>query len=111
MHHLRKSYPTLLDGLSLTTLQNWTSWAQLPGSNGTATEFGVWSVERTGLANQTFTGAQGNTTLWLLYSNLNDSITISEDCADATSGIQTPYPAPDTLTNLFYPSVLFCCAV
>ncbi|KAL8283489.1 hypothetical protein RQP46_005592 [Phenoliferia psychrophenolica] len=102
MLQLRKTYPALLDGFSLQTRGNWTSNGYLPGSNTTATEFGVWSVERGPLTNQTFTGTQANTTVWLLYSNLNDSTTITQDCTGA-DGIMTPYQSGVAVTNLFHP--------
>ncbi|KAL8279670.1 hypothetical protein RQP46_007983 [Phenoliferia psychrophenolica] len=102
MFQLRREYPALLDGFSLSSLAKWTTTGTFPGSNGTATEFGVWSVSRQGLQTQSFSGAQANTSVWLVYSNMNDSMTIEEDCS-STSFINTPYQANQSIQNLFYP--------
>ncbi|KAK4704606.1 hypothetical protein P7C70_g1601, partial [Phenoliferia sp. Uapishka_3] len=102
MHSVRTIYPALLDGFSLSKLGNWTDDGFLPGSNGTATEFGVWSVERGPLGSQNFTGTQANTLVWLLYSNLNDSTTVTRDCTTADA-ILTPWVKDTVITNLFYP--------
>lgn len=103
MHYLRKQYPALLDGFGLSQLGNWTMDGYLPGSNETATEFGVWSVQRGPLGTQTFTGTHANTSVWLLYSNLNDSTTLTYDCTDTANAIMAPYVSGGSVTNLFYP--------
>lgn len=61
--YLRTQYPALLDGFNLVQLGNWTTWAQLPGSNTTQTEWGLWSITRSGLINQTLPGPNGNVTV------------------------------------------------
>ncbi|KAI6005611.1 glycoside hydrolase family 13/glycosyltransferase family 5 protein [Pisolithus albus] len=61
--YLRSVYDSLQDGLNLR-----------PGSNGTATEMGLWSISRAGLAGiQNLTGTHTDQ-VWLLYSNLNTSL-------------------------------------
>lgn len=53
---LRANYGALRDGFSLVQLGNWTTLGQLPGSNMTTTEFGLFSALRGFLPTQTITG-------------------------------------------------------
>ncbi|KAA1078201.1 Cell wall alpha-1,3-glucan synthase ags1 [Puccinia graminis f. sp. tritici] len=100
--HLRAQYPALQDGFNLAQRGNWTSFGQLPGSNMTQTEWGFWSVTRSPSDQQQFTGPNGNTTVWMLYSNLNTTKTFEFDCGTQL-WISAPYPAPLTVRNLIYP--------
>lgn len=105
MHELRFLYPSLQDGLSLDKLGNWTHWIQLPGSNKTQTELGLWSVQRAPLEFQLRTdefNSQDNQKVWLLYTNENATITYEQDCS-AEEGMRAPFQAPVTVRNLFYP--------
>jgi len=100
--HLRAQYPALQDGFNLVQRGNWTSYGQLPGSNITKTEWGFWSVTRGPSDQQQFNGPNANTTVWMLYSNLNTTKTFQFDCATQL-WISAPYPAPTTVRNLIYP--------
>ena len=102
MFYLRTVYPALQDGWNLVQWGNWTYQDQLPGSNGTYTEKGLWSTSRSGLAPfQNFTGTYGGQ-LWLLFSNLNETTTWTEDCAGQL-WISSPYQAGVVVRNLFHP--------
>ncbi|MBW0472818.1 hypothetical protein O181_012533 [Austropuccinia psidii MF-1] len=100
--YLRKQYAALQDGFNLVQRGNWTTWGQLPGSNHTQTEWGFWSVSRGALDNQALNGLNANVTIWMLYSNLNETKTYSFDCGTQL-WISSPYPAPITVRNLIYP--------
>lgn len=102
MLYLRTKYDALLDGFSLNQLGNWTADGYLPGSNQTATTFGVWSVTRTALESQTLTGTNANVTVWMLYSNMNDTTAVAYDCTD-TDAIISPYEGDVVVQNLLYP--------
>ncbi|KAG0152207.1 hypothetical protein CROQUDRAFT_85940 [Cronartium quercuum f. sp. fusiforme G11] len=100
--YLRTQYAALQDGFNLIQRGNWTSFGQLPGSNKTQTEWGLWSVSRGPMENQQLVGPNPNVTVWMLYSNLNDTKTFEFDCNTAL-WISAPYPAPTTVRNLLYP--------
>ena len=104
MYQLRKEYPALLDGFSLEALGTWTSPGVFPESNGTVNEWGVWSVAREGLPSQILAGPHANTSVWLVYSNLNDSSTIATDCS-SPDYVSTPFLSGQTIRNLFHPCV------
>lgn len=99
---LRRLYPVLTDGFSLTQHGNWTYEDFLPFSNGSATERGLWSVSRSGLLplqNGTFSF---NDTVWFLYTNVNSTTTHTGSCT-ADSGIAGPFQADTVVRNLLYP--------
>ncbi|KAI9612902.1 hypothetical protein KEM48_003978 [Puccinia striiformis f. sp. tritici PST-130] len=100
--HLRAQYPALQDGFDLVQRGNWTTFGQLPGSNQTKTEWGFWSVSRSASDTQQLTGPNANVTVWMLYSNLNETKTFEFDCGTQL-WISAPYPAPITVRNLMYP--------
>ncbi|KAL7424549.1 hypothetical protein Q5752_000233 [Cryptotrichosporon argae] len=107
MNWLRSQFPSLQDGFGLTTRGNWTHFIQLPGSNGTATELGMWSVTRQPLSVQEGSGSFDSNgtldqTVWLIYTNENHSTTIEYDCS-GSSWISSPYVAGNTVRNLLYP--------
>ena len=105
--YLRSQYPSLQDGFSLTKLGNWTHYIQLPGSNHTPTELGMWSLSRTPVQQQ-----QGNNgfdqngtitqAVWLLYTNENATQDYQFDCSQ-DNWISTPFQSGTTVQNLFYP--------
>lgn len=102
MFYLRSVYPSLQDGWNLVQWGNWTYDDELPGSNGTLTEKGLWSTSRSALSPwQNFTGTHGGL-LWLLYTNVNVTTTWTEDCMGDT-WINSPYQAGVVVRNLFYP--------
>ena len=106
MYYMRDNYPSLNDGFVLQKLSNHTTDIYLVGSNGTPTEVGMWSVSRSPLPEgQDFTDLTpvGNTSVWLLYTNLNDVVTYSYDCSDPTNAILAPYFGGETVKNLFWP--------
>lgn len=100
--YLRSQYAALQDGFNLVQRGNWTSYGQLPGSNKTQTEWGLWSVSRGGMDGEQLVGSNPNVTVWMLYSNLNETKTFEYDCGTAL-WISAPYPAPVTVRNLMYP--------
>ena len=102
MFYLRTIYPALQDGWNLVQWGNWTYDDQLPGSNGTLTERGLWSTSRSGLSPwQNFTGTHADQ-LWLLFTNVNETTTWTEDCTGSL-WISSPYQAGVVVRNLFHP--------
>ena len=107
MAYLRTQYPSLQDGFGLTTLGNWTHFIQLPGSNTTETELGMWSVTRSPVAQQEGSnGFAANGTVsqpvWLIYTNENSTQSYSFDCS-SSSWIASPYGSGTVVRNLLYP--------
>ncbi|KAH8900941.1 alpha-1,3-glucan synthase [Thozetella sp. PMI_491] len=101
LFHLREQFPVLKDGLFLSQLSNQTEHITLPGSNGTPTETGIWSVLRAG-----YYGVQdlGDTPpLWLVYHNKNETTKYSFDCGKNASAIISPYPTGTRVKNLIFP--------
>ncbi|KAH9842609.1 glycoside hydrolase family 13 and glycosyltransferase family 5 protein [Rhodofomes roseus] len=100
--HLRTKYDALQDGWDLTTLRNWTYSIERPGSNGTSTEMGLWSVSRGLLEN--YQPTAGNTTqkVWMFYTNQNATTSWEFGCT-TDQYIKSPYQSGNTVRNLFYP--------
>lgn len=106
MYYMRENYPSLNDGFVLQKLSNHTQNIYLIGSNGTATEIGLWSVARSPLnEGQDFSmlTPAGNTSVWLLYTNMNDSVAYTFDCSDPNNALLAPYFGSETVKNLFWP--------
>ncbi|KAK3698923.1 hypothetical protein LTR37_016710 [Vermiconidia calcicola] len=104
MFEMREDYPVLNDGYYLQQLSNHTHDIYLPGSNGTATETGIWSVLRSswaGVQNLTQTG-ENDQSVWLLYSNENRTVNHEVDCSRNTS-LVSPFVEGTTVKNLFAP--------
>ena len=102
MFYLRTVYPALQDGWNLVKWGNWTYFDSLPGSNGTLTEKGLWSTSRSALAPyQTFNGTNTGQ-LWLLFANVNQTTTWTEDCG-GDLWISSPFEGGTTVRNLFHP--------
>ena len=102
MFYLRSVYAALQDGWNLVEWGSWTYKDQLPGSNGTMTEKGLWSTSRSGLSPwQNFTGTHGDQ-LWLLFTNVNETKTWTEDCG-GDQWISSPFQAGIVVRNLFHP--------
>ena len=104
--YLRSAFPALQDGFSLVQLGNWTHYIQLPGSNGTETELGLWSVSRAPLTQQEGSnGFDANGTIdnvvWLLYTNENATQSYTIDCTQPSGN--SPFVGGTTVRNLFYP--------
>ncbi|KAL8997767.1 MAG: hypothetical protein Q9169_003016 [Polycauliona sp. 2 TL-2023] len=104
---MRRQYPTLNDGYNLITLSNKTYDIYLPGSEGLASETGLWSVYRgrtEGIQDLAGTG-QGNQGVWLLFSNENQTVDYEFDCASSNRSevLVSAFPAGTVVKNLFYP--------
>ena len=101
LFHLREHFPVLNDGLFLDQLSNQTDHIYLPGSNGTATETGIWSVVRAA-----YPGVQdlGDTpSVWLVYHNRNVTTQYSFNCSSNDSAIISPFPTGTKVKNLIFP--------
>jgi alpha-1,3-glucan synthase len=104
MYELRVQYPVLNDGFILQRLSKKTYDLYLPGSGGTPTETGLYSVLRSRADTQDFTGqAQGNQSVWLVYGNDNVTVTYTFDCSNSADALIAPFDAGTTVKNLFYP--------
>ncbi|KAF4615437.1 hypothetical protein D9613_003090 [Agrocybe pediades] len=104
-NYLRSHYGSLQDGFNLESLGKWTYTIQRPGSNGTDTEMGLWSVSRSILTDfqKNITGLQ--TPVYMLFTNDNKTQTYTINCR-ATAGqppMLTPYASGTTVRNLFSP--------
>lgn len=99
-HEMREDYPVFQDGFSLQLLSNRTYEIFLPGSNGTPTETGLWSIERAG----NFAIQQNLTQIaWLVYTNENRSTENQFNCADEKSALIAPFRAGSTVKNTYFP--------
>ena len=106
MYYMRQNYPSLNDGFVLQKLSNQTQDIYLVGSNGTPTEIGMWSVARTPLSEaQDFSriNAAGNTSVWLLYTNMNDDIAYVFNCSNPNTALLAPYFGEEIVKSLFWP--------
>ncbi len=104
MFEMRETYPVLQDGFYLQQLSNHTYNVYLPGSNNTPTETGLWSVYRsafTGVQNFTGIGQEGQS-VWLLYSNENQTVDYNFDCLNNDS-LVAPFNEGTVVRNLFAP--------
>lgn len=96
---IRANYPVFQDGFSLGLLSKQTHFIQMPGSNGTETEIGMWSIERSGLdAVQDL-----NQKAWLVFSNENQSMTYVFNCSDFNTALIAPFPPRTTVKNVYFP--------
>ncbi|KAH0360816.1 putative alpha 1,3 glucan synthase, partial [Aureobasidium melanogenum] len=105
-YHLRTKNPILNDGWLLQSLSNQTHDIQLPGSNGTATERGMWSVMR----NQFFNGVQNLTgtadakpAVWLVYQNENRTVDYTFDCSSNDTALISVFDEEEEVRNLLSP--------
>lgn len=105
MYEMRDNYPVLNDGLFLQRLSKQTREIQLPGSNGTATELGMWSTMRGRFDSfQDFTGqGQENQSIWLVYQNDDSTINYEFNCSSNDTALIAPFDSGTTVKNLFYP--------
>ncbi|GAB1191243.1 hypothetical protein APSETT444_000415 [Aspergillus pseudonomiae] len=102
MFQMRQDFPVLNDGYSVVKLSKQTHEIQYPGSNGTATEVGVWSVMRDVVSNiQDLSG--NNEPVWLVYQNDNKTVEYNFDCGSNDSALISPFTTGTTVVNLFYP--------
>lgn len=106
MHQMRENYPVLNDGYFLQALSKQTREIQLPGSNGTGTEIGMWSTVRSRfipLQDLAGAGGQGNQSVWLVYHNDESVIDYKFDCKSNESALISPFDQKTVVKNLFYP--------
>ncbi|KAL3418573.1 alpha amylase [Phlyctema vagabunda] len=106
MYQMRENFPALNDGWFLQQLSLQTYKLQLPGSvEETETEFGLWSVMRSGFDQiQDLSGkGAGNQSVWLLYQNDNKTVNYEFVCNDNASALVAPFDTGTTVRNLFYP--------
>ena len=105
MFEMRLRYPVLNDGFFVETLSKQTHPVYLPGSMGTATETGLWSVRRAGWPDiQDFTQQNSNTQeVWLLFHNQPAETTYLFDCSNSSSGLLAPFNSGTTVKNLLFP--------
>lgn len=111
MFQLREDYPVLNDGMFLQQLSNQTNYTVLPGSSDVATEFGLWSVLRSqfsGVQDLSNENSKGDLSVWLLYSNRNETTDYTFDCSDNSTNLNitallAPYDGNTTVKNLFFP--------
>ncbi|KAG8533939.1 uncharacterized protein KY384_001680 [Bacidia gigantensis] len=96
---MRENYPVIQDGFSLRQLSKQTFNIYLPGSDGTATETGIWSMERASLDNIQKIDQRA----WLVYGNENRSKVYNFDCSDADTALIAPYNATTVVKNMFFP--------
>ncbi|KAI9742079.1 MAG: Cell wall alpha-1,3-glucan synthase ags1 [Cirrosporium novae-zelandiae] len=105
MYFLRTQFPILNDGYFLQSLSNQTHNILLPGSNGTVTEIGMWSVLRDkflGVQKFTGTGAEAQS-VWLVFQNNNHTIKYTFDCSSNDSALISPFDEDTTVKNLLAP--------
>lgn len=101
-NHLRGVYPSLQDGFNLVQWGNKTHFIELPGSNHTLTEIGLWYVSRAALPSvQNFTGDHADQ-VYLMYTNDNTTVDYTFNCKE-DGWITSPYVSGTTLRNLFAP--------
>ena len=105
MFEMRKRYPVLNDGFYLETIAKQTKPIYLPGSMGTATETGLWSVRRSGWPDIQDFAEQGSKTqdVWFIYHNDGDETTYLFDCSNSSSGLLAPFESGTTVKNLLFP--------
>ncbi|KAL4797044.1 hypothetical protein BDV19DRAFT_397901 [Aspergillus venezuelensis] len=101
MYQLRQNYQVLNDGYSVQKLSNQTRDVLYPGSNGTVTETGMWSILRDSVYRIQELG--NDQPVWLVYQNDNETVNYEFDCRDNDTALISPFPTESTVVNLFYP--------
>ena len=85
---MRQHYPVLNDGYSLQTLSKQTRDILYPGSYGTKTETGMWSILRDIISDVQDLGSdQANQSVWLVYQNDNKTATYTFNCKSNASAL------------------------
>lgn len=105
MFEARESYPVLNDGFYLQQLSNKTYDIYLPGSNGTATETGMWSVLRSRFTESQDLSAQGqgNQSVWLVYQNDEKLEPYQFNCTSKKDALISPFTVGTTVKNILPP--------
>lgn len=99
--YLRRQFNSLQDGFELVLVSNITYQIQLPGSNGTFTEIGLWSVTRSPLQTQANL-PNASLPVWMMYTNENQTVTYANPCT-SDQWFPSPYMAGTVVQNLFSP--------
>ena len=105
MFEMRQRYPVLNDGFYVDTIAKQTYSIYLPGSLGTGTETGLWSVRRSGwpdLQDFASTGTKLQD-IWLIFHNEDSETKYVFDCSSNATGLIAPFDHGITVKNLFYP--------
>jgi alpha-1,3-glucan synthase len=100
--YLRSMYSSLQDGFNLVQRGNWTYFIQLPGSNETQTEMGLWSISRSGIPGVQTLAGNNTDQIWMLYTNENATKSYQFDCK-SPQWISSPYVSGTTVRNLVAP--------
>lgn len=101
-YYLRRVFNALQDGFNLAQAGTWIEQIELPGSNGTLTDIGLWTATREAIPGvQTLSGDYTGS-IWMIYTNENATKTWSYACTDKL-WISAPYVSGTTVKNLFYP--------
>lgn len=101
-NRLRTIYGSLQDGFNLVQRGNWTYYIQRPGSNGTQTEMGLWSVSRSPIIGYQTVGGAVQDQVWMLFTNENVTQTWSYNCTGPL-WISSPYVSGTQVQNLLPP--------
>lgn len=101
-NYLRTIYGSLQDGWALVQRGNWTYYIERAGSNGTATEMGLWSVSRGPITGVQTVGGLYADQIWMLYTNENTTKSYTFDCTGSL-WISSPYVGSTVVKNVFAP--------
>ncbi|KAL4979952.1 hypothetical protein BDW66DRAFT_147863 [Aspergillus desertorum] len=101
MYQLRQDYQVLNDGYSVQKLSSQTHQVFYPGSNGTSTETGMWSILRDSVYK--IQQLDNEQPVWLVYQNDNKTVDYKFDCGDNDTALISPFATKTTVVNLFYP--------
>ncbi|KAJ5766305.1 uncharacterized protein N7511_003921 [Penicillium nucicola] len=102
-YHLREQIPSLKDGYYLQTLSKQTHNVTLPGSGGTATELGIWSVLRDQFPGVNDLDPTNKTAVWLIYHNENTTVSYDFDCSSPANSLLAPFAGGIKVKNLLAP--------
>jgi alpha-1,3-glucan synthase len=102
MYHLRKTYSVLQDGFNLQSVAKSVHDVFLPGSYGTPTVTGIWSVVRNHLE-MLQQPEGGNQSVWLVYHNEDHQVKYNLDCTHNDTAFIAPFPEGTTVKNILAP--------
>lgn len=104
MFEMRQRYPVLNDGFYVQTISKQTHEIFLPGSLGTPTETGLWSVRRSGWPDITVLGQNFKSNdVWIVFHNDGATTDYVLDCSSNDTGLLTPFDSGTTVKNLLHP--------
>ncbi|CAG8323048.1 unnamed protein product [Penicillium salamii] len=102
-YYLREKFPVLKDGYYLQSLSRKIHNVTLPGSGGTETELGIWSVLRDQYPEVNELDPSNKTAVWLVYHNENSTVTYDFDCTSPVKSFLAPYKSGTQVKNLLAP--------